>query len=300
LNNDGVVTGNPVYNGSGLYGGAVEFDGDGDYVDVGSGVINNLAKFTFSFWYNPASSTQDNYAGILCTGANCYNNFRVSTGGTDGKELAFRSDNDLNILNFQTTNDIFPVNVWSHVAGTWNGTNYTWYVNGVKDTQTGGTIDGVVSSADSLDIGKYATTNFNGSIDEVMIFNRSLSAEQIKQLYIKGRAKFEYTPYQDNDYFEVDSSNTNFLVGYKFNAGNSSNPFYSPLLMTTASNPINITEDVGNPTVDLLTPSNGTTEASFGYYFAANFTDDAQLKNSTLWIWNSSGSVIVNQTSTIT
>jgi len=77
-----------------------------------------------------------------------------------------------------------PQNEWSHIAATWNGTNGCNYVNG-----KGGCSKQdypFYNSNNKLVIG-YGLNNpgdaFNGTIDEVKIWNRALSAEEIQTLY---------------------------------------------------------------------------------------------------------------------
>ena len=91
-------------------------------------------------------------------------------------------------------------NQWHHVVVViLDNSNAALYLDGVleeDDTTPSGAWD--TDSNANLYIGGRADTggDFNGSIDEVLIYNRSLSADEIKQLYIKGKAKWEYTGYQ--------------------------------------------------------------------------------------------------------
>ena len=79
-------------------------------------------------------------------------------------------------------------NTWYHVAGVYNAQARTLdvYVNGVLDN---GTLSGTVPAAQSNSTynvhiaqrtGNPGTFNFQGVIDEVHIFNRALSAAEIR------------------------------------------------------------------------------------------------------------------------
>ncbi|MFA6461944.1 MAG: LamG-like jellyroll fold domain-containing protein [Candidatus Woesearchaeota archaeon] len=78
----------------------------------------------------------------------------------------------------------FAEDQWYHVAYTYNGSISKIYVNGVEDNNSitplqSGTIEAYF-------IGSYGSSGesvWNGSIDEVKIFNSSLSSEQILALY---------------------------------------------------------------------------------------------------------------------
>lgn len=73
---------------------------------------------------------------------------------------------------------------WYHVAATYDGSNLRMYVNGVLENSQSfsPSITEVISP---VFIGQRYTNNnrFNGVIDEVMIFNRSLAEEEISLVY---------------------------------------------------------------------------------------------------------------------
>jgi len=73
---------------------------------------------------------------------------------------------------------------WYHVVGTYNGTHQMIYINGVledTDEQTGVIRNGT----NELEIGIRNTgSDFaNATIDDVRIFNRTLSANEVDSLY---------------------------------------------------------------------------------------------------------------------
>ena len=74
-----------------------------------------------------------------------------------------------------------PVNTWSHVAVTYNGTTFTLYRNGavVATSATSGMIQ---TTATPLRIGGNVPYGeyFQGRIDDVRVYNRALSATEIQ------------------------------------------------------------------------------------------------------------------------
>jgi cytohesin len=83
---------------------------------------------------------------------------------------------------------------WHHLATTYNGAETFFYVDGVPQKQWGGHWDGKVpANSHDLTLGQNCSTpnadfgevgaSFNGMMDDTMIFNRALSAEEIQKLY---------------------------------------------------------------------------------------------------------------------
>ncbi|GAJ25103.1 unnamed protein product, partial [marine sediment metagenome] len=75
--------------------------------------------------------------------------------------------------------------IWYHVTLTWNGTNYVVYVDGVA--RASGTYTGLTALNTLADIGNTGNTSyrneaFNGIIDEVRIYNRALTDDEVSNL----------------------------------------------------------------------------------------------------------------------
>ena len=75
------------------------------------------------------------------------------------------------------------VNEWTHVAMTYNGTDLEFYLNGALD---GFSSEDATFSAGNTAIGwSKSSDNFNGSIDEVIIYDKVLSEVEINDIYCK-------------------------------------------------------------------------------------------------------------------
>ena len=80
-----------------------------------------------------------------------------------------------------------PLNTWTFGCGTWNGTTLSVYVNGVL-AGTSSRSGALTSATVQAQIGAGESTApshnyFDGSIEDVMIFNSALSQGQIDTLY---------------------------------------------------------------------------------------------------------------------
>ena len=171
---------------SGKVGGALTFDGDGDYVDIGDNAYldspSNSNALTISAWVYPKTVSgihgvvskwaQNNRAYLLQLNSN-----RVEFA------LGYNSGGSYNSLsaaaNLQTNN-------WYHIAGVYNGSNMIVYVDGIfVDGTSWSTAPSSTSAKVHIGDLEYSTARryFNGTIDDVMIFNRALIEEEISALY---------------------------------------------------------------------------------------------------------------------
>lgn len=193
---DGVLSGNATtVTGTTLVGtGALRLDGAGDYMTVGA-LVDLNQSWTISAWFNsaivPTGSGDANRHFVY----ESYNSSSTNTGY--GMSFGLR-DGTTGNTNFQTFTDLTPgsdlsrdvqiadgsaADTWYHIAETYDSTTktVTIYLNGVSQgTLSLGTNTFV--SADALRLGTYrlaSTRYFNGSIDEVAIWNRALSASEI-------------------------------------------------------------------------------------------------------------------------
>jgi hypothetical protein len=73
-----------------------------------------------------------------------------------------------------------PLNAWTHLATTYDGANVRLYVNGTLAATRAAT-GGITVSTGTLQIGGNSVWSewFKGSIDEVRVYSRALSATEI-------------------------------------------------------------------------------------------------------------------------
>ncbi len=155
----------------------MSFDGSDDYVNIGSGPdYLPMPKFTLCSWIKSteigSASTERGIISITF-GLNLFLN-------TDG--TLYIRINGVNINYPQNLLD----NKYHFVCANHDGTNVNLFIDGeLKKTQAvdwGGTT--LYSNAATIgsDV-NVSSWKFNGLIDEVRIYNRALSAEEIKRHY---------------------------------------------------------------------------------------------------------------------
>ena len=180
-NNGSIV--NATFNSIGRYGGALEFDESNDSLVVGT--TNWNLNLTISMWFYAkefSSGTNANYLFGHTTQPAFANRIQIYTNDASGLlDLGIGNSHTLrtNIIDLDT-------NKWYYVTLTLNGTNYTLYLNGAQIAV--GAYSGLTALDSFADIGNNGNPAtraeaFNGTIDEVRIWNRSLSAEEVMQQY---------------------------------------------------------------------------------------------------------------------
>ena len=208
--NNGTLSGTtlPTWT-NGKLGKALSFNGSSSYISVPSnGAFHPTTDVTVSAWIKP--SNQSGYMGIA--GAHTSNSYQLFINSNqvvwdiynvNGRDLWYSGSTD-------------PWNTWSHLVATYTASTGSMnvYINGVPitpHTQSYGA-GALQNSASTFLVGwsGYSTEFFNGSIDEVRIYNRALSANDARELYQRGAAKFS------------NAVSNNGLVGYwSFDEGTS-------------------------------------------------------------------------------
>ncbi len=160
----------PVWNATGGYNGfaAYYFDGSNDRINLPSISLTN--NNTLSMWLHPVASS-DGYGTLF---AEADGDVGLYYRGTTRTLDFFYSGAD------HLTTTALTEGTWTHVALTSNAGAVSFYINGVKDASTYSSAVKYVAERIGDDI---FSDNYKGFIDEVKVFNRSLSAEQIAQLY---------------------------------------------------------------------------------------------------------------------
>ena len=185
--NHGQFMGDPQW-ATGIFGGAMDLDGDGDYLDAGTNeVLNNLSDaITVSAWVNIRSVTTT-WMGIVMKGETAW---RLGVNGdTTGVHWGFTGGD----RGWQAANSVteLPFGEWHHIAGTYDrSVGGTVWIDGVAETVNPDP-DGVRTNEQPLLLGENPEALgrlFDGLIDEVRIYNKALTGAQIQ-----GMSAFDVT-----------------------------------------------------------------------------------------------------------
>ena len=201
------------------------FNGSSNYIDTGIGgsVLGEL--FSVSFWFK--TSTTGTFQTIFDNGGN--------TSGSTGFAIIIPTDN---ILKATFTNsgggggiDVFTLSTnttvtdgnWHHCVLTYNDESAKIYLdNGTPITGTN--TEPFTQAANNLRIGAYyadgTLLEFNGSLDQVRIFNKELSSSEVSTLYAETACVYTCTtdtvdyPTTNLAYYKLDNDATDEVGSY--------------------------------------------------------------------------------------
>ena len=184
-NNNGTLTNGPALT-YGKVGQALSFDGVNDWIDNITQPAIQISPniFTVVGMLNPGNQTSrfitPNSAGIDQYIQYDATNRRLDVGIT---EFA-----DINNRLRSSTSGSMPIDTWTHWAVSINNKNIKIYINGVLNSEFNESID-IADWTGNWRIGQRGNSTFwyKGKLDEVRIYNRVLTPDEIKRLYNMGR-----------------------------------------------------------------------------------------------------------------
>lgn len=178
--NNGVVNGSDFVSDS-IRGKVIKFNGTGE-VGVPRTIYLNQ-EVTVSAWVKP--SNLSTYMDIVGK----YNNLRLLWEKYDGFELVIWGNTSGYTKVAYTGTSGYAPNQWYHVVGVYNGSSglRKIYINGVNATKFGTPLaEGIEQDFWAVFIGNFfdgSGTNFNGSMDDVMIYSKALNDSEVRTLY---------------------------------------------------------------------------------------------------------------------
>ena len=178
--------------------GALHFDGSTHYVEYGTNIEFDDKDFTISAW------VQRQGPGIIYSGnGNPIFSQRTYAAGDGNPNVSLNimpiADGSLLQLQLRTTvggqldsysTSAIPDNVWTHVAVTKTSDQIELYINGALDNTVSHTKTGDFDAGSSyryigrLEWQSTLRGTFEGLIDDVRIYNRALSSDEIADLYV--------------------------------------------------------------------------------------------------------------------
>ena len=178
-NSPGTLIGNATF-APGKVGQAFSFDGSGDAIQLGNPTNLQLQNFTIEAWIKRASSSSVSLGG---------SDGLVFSYGPSGYGFGLDSSGHLFVSKIgadkpTSTNGTVTDTNFHHVAVTKSGSNLVFYVDGVSfpapayvTTYTFTTLPAIGARGDNF------SSSFLGQIDELSVYNRALSSNEVAALY---------------------------------------------------------------------------------------------------------------------
>ncbi len=181
---------------SGIASQSLDCDGDSDYVRIpDDDSLTPRDEITIAYWiYYRGGQRAGIYKTAWCPGES------ASPGNSRSYHLAVENGNDkvrailyqnAGTYDYFDSNSIVPFNEWHHVAMTFNRGQGKIYLDGIENGAKTLSITSLMNDVHPLYIGGFwdycGTDNWinglNGLIDNLCIYNKALSAEEIQELY---------------------------------------------------------------------------------------------------------------------
>jgi len=177
------ATGSPTHTTSGIAtdinaganSGAFDYDGSDDAHEANGIDINGLSEFTISFWIE-LDTTSGTFRRWVGNSIGFFNSGSVALRQREGDVQMVH--NDAVFFGNASTN----IEMWTMTSDISRAVIY-------KNGSSVGTINSSISNTSENDLyigGYYTTTNSeytDGTIDDVRIYNRELSASEVNQIY---------------------------------------------------------------------------------------------------------------------
>ena len=186
--NDGTLT-DVTWSGEGL-----DFNGGTSEITLGVQKfgIDTTQEFTISIWCNFNTLTNSDAVCGRSAFVRPWDIF-VNANGS----VSFRSRTTGLITSTSVAGSVTADGQWYHIAGTFTVSLQSLYINGVladSDAPTGGSLNFVNDTTDTTIGTTLAPNSFDGKCRNASLYNRTLSASEIQQLYINPNLPIQTTP----------------------------------------------------------------------------------------------------------
>ena len=240
---------------AGKFGKAFSFDGSGAVLASDSGLPVGNSDRTISFWLKTASTNSD---------------ITMFSYGSDGEDKFFSIVLDGNgmpyifglgspLISYTSVNN----NLWHLITVTHTSTSTKIYIDAILDVDYVATFNTVSSGDLSIGGDQLYNSNFVGLLDQVMIYNRALSADEVKSMY---ESNSEFTPKEKTVLATVGGTDAQVQFNSKGALGGSSGMVWDNVHGT-------LTVDGSTPTVTATIPTGANPSSVYvqgNYAYVAN------------------------------
>ncbi|MFH1324354.1 MAG: LamG domain-containing protein, partial [Nanoarchaeota archaeon] len=199
--NNGTINGTTRINVTGgKYLGGLELDGSRDYLNVpDSTIFDTGSQITASAWIKSDDANQTGIGVVLHDNSN-YKWLLYFTGASTSDRVSFYIRTDIGGVKSAScsyADGAVADNQWHLLTGTYNQSlsseRIKMYYDGIECGVTDGYDEPISEGDEGVWVGRWSGNSFNGSIDEVRVWNRSLSAGEVYQQHISNLQRYNST-----------------------------------------------------------------------------------------------------------
>ncbi len=270
----------------GKIGQALRFDGVNDYIDTNVDITSYISTsaYSISVWVRPTDNSGSSTATYLPGIIQDYEQYVwINNGHFKSQDKIWTGFFDGSIHQVGVS---YNLNEWVHITTVFGNNTISMYKNGQLATSTASPDFSHMGGDLGLEIGRngWQSKYFKGDIDDVRMYNRSLSASEVKRLYEQGATTHINTTIDTNDDLE------NGLVGHWTFDG----PDMSTATVTDSSGnrlhlltPSGFISSAGTPVIGKMGQALSFATSSIGsnYLFASATTTIDNLASITLAAW---------------
>ncbi len=187
--NTGTLTNGPTWT-TGQIGSAVTFDGTDDHISTAAATVTRF-PLTVSAWFKTSNAT-DSYRTVVNVGNASSGDplavlqFTSSVDPCGGGKVKYivRDDGQFNSASMCSTSSSLNDNTWHHAIGVSSSAgDHKFYIDGVLQASSTTTLGTTTFDRVSVGALRSASQYFPGSVDDVRVYSRGLSSDEISRLY---------------------------------------------------------------------------------------------------------------------
>lgn len=193
--NNGTLGSTTVFGTGNKFDSALQFDGTtNSIVTINDSVtLSPIAEISITFWMKFTATGVN--SGLFRKAPHNYEPYRVYL--TTTQTVGIQISQDGATRDFLDSTTVLTLNTWYHISAVWKpGTNeYKLFINGNLDIQKTTTLTSIIDNSNIVEIGGNSGRGqyFNGFMEDIKLFDRALTANEIKTLYGSSAASFNKT-----------------------------------------------------------------------------------------------------------
>ena len=170
-----------------------------------AGAFNFTNNFTISIWVKPANNTA-NLDGDILFKSECIVIRNGWNDGTNRLMLLIWNTNTNTYNAYYLTAALLIANTWQHLVITKNGTSIRFYLDGVLIIGLTLTFENVSTNSSNLIVHRGTQYTRETSYDDLLIFDRALTADEVMALYLNRGNTPKYYSWADWKLHQMEQS----------------------------------------------------------------------------------------------